>query len=95
MSDIRNCPHCNAHLELVSETLNWTKGKVHFRSWLCRSCGVRQETRKIGNEPEETLLTSKPRAVIDAAHDARMEQERLGHEQFQAKGGRHVERKHA
>lgn len=88
MSDFKKCPNCSAHLELVNEVLNLTHGKVHFRSWLCPGCGVRVETRRIGNEPEETLLVSQPRTVIDARlaeEDARRAE---GHRQFLSVGGR-------
>ena len=96
MSDFRKCPHCQTRLEQTGAVLNLTRGKVHFRSWLCPDCGTRQETRRINDESEEVLLTSKPKAVIDAALNDRMEQELEGHRQFQSIGGRrHVERKHA
>ena len=88
MPEIKKCPNCGDHMDLVSETLNLSHGKVHFRSWLCRSCGVRMETRRIGNAPEEALLVSQPRAVVDAALNDRMERETEGHRQFQAIGGR-------
>ena len=89
MSDFKKCPHCDSHLELVNSTLSWTRGRVLFQSWLCRACGVRQETRKIGSEPEEVLLTSQPRAVIDAAENARMAAEAAGHAEFIQKGRPH------
>lgn len=91
MSDIRRCPHCSAHLEQTSAVLNLSHGKTHFRSWLCRGCGTRVETRQLGNELEDVLLVSKPKAVIDAAVHERMEAESLGHREFQSIGGkRHV-----
>lgn len=88
MPEIKRCPHCDSHLELVNSTLSWTRGRVLFQSWLCPGCGVRQETRRIGSGEEEVLLTSAPKAVVDAAENARMEQESLGHREFQSIGGR-------
>lgn len=79
------CPRCAHPLEQTNAVLNLTHGKVHFRSWICRACGTRLETRQLGTEPEEVLLTSPPRAQVDAALQDRMEAERLGHEQFFAK----------
>lgn len=96
MSDYKKCPNCGSMLDLVSDVRSNTHGKVYFRSWLCQSCGVRQETRQIGTEAEETLLVSAPRAVIDASVQDRMEQKSLGHAEFQSIGGRrHLERQHA
>ncbi|NCC05278.1 MAG: hypothetical protein EOM37_14880 [Proteobacteria bacterium] len=90
MLDIKKCPHCGGHVEQTGSTLNLTRGRILFESWICRVCGTRVETRKIGTEPVEVLLTSQPKAVIDAALNDRMEREAEGHREFFAKGGHHV-----
>lgn len=82
------CPHCDSRLDQTGAVLNLARGKTHFWSWACRSCGTRVETRKIDFGPVEVLLVSQPKAVIDAALDDRVERESLGHAEFQVIRGR-------
>lgn len=90
--EINQCPNCGETFELTSSTESNVRGRVIFRSWLCPGCGVRRETRRIGSEPEEILMTSPPRAVIDAAAQERADAVAEGVRQFFAKGDRHVAR---
>lgn len=90
MEQIDICPHCGQTLELTGETKSTIRGKVHFRSLACPDCGTRRETRKIGAEAEEVLMTSPPRAEVDAAAQARADAVAAGVKEFFAKGDRYV-----
>lgn len=85
--EINECPNCGETFELTSSTESNVRGRVIFRSWLCPGCGVRRETRRIGSEAEEVLMTSPPRAEVDQQAQARADAVALGVKEFFAKAG--------
>lgn len=85
--EINECPNCGETFELTSSTESNVRGRVTFRSWVCPSCGTRRESRQIGSEAEETLMTSPPRAEVDAARQERADAVAEGIKEFFAKAG--------
>ena len=92
MEQIDICPHCDQTMELTGETQSYTRGKRFFRSWICPSCGCRRETRQLGSEVEEVLMTSPPRAEVDRQAQEQVDRRAEGVKEFIARsqGGRSV-----
>ena len=57
----RTCPNCDDDMPMKQEVHSNIRGRVWFRSWACPGCASHVATRRIGREPEETLLTSPHR----------------------------------
>ena len=87
MERVNICPHCSAEFELVSSTESTRRGLVRFESLLCPGCGCRRETRRIGREPVEVLMTSRPRAEVDRQAQERADRLAEGVRQFFEKAG--------
>ncbi len=90
MSDTMKCPHCGKTFELAGVPESTRRGLIRFESLLCPGCGTRRETRRIGREPEEVLMTSRPRAEVDNERQERADALAQGVKEFFAKGDPHV-----